>query len=34
VIREHRVPLFPEDGRLTIELGRIGDVHDWLLEHF
>jgi pimeloyl-ACP methyl ester carboxylesterase len=26
--------LFAEDGHLTIQLGRIGDVHAWLLEHF
>jgi pimeloyl-ACP methyl ester carboxylesterase len=26
--------LSAEDGHLTIQLGRIGDVHAWLLEHF
>jgi pimeloyl-ACP methyl ester carboxylesterase len=26
--------LSAEDGHLTIQLGRIGDVHSWLLEHF
>ena len=26
--------LSAEDGHLTIELDRIGEVHDWLLEHF
>jgi pimeloyl-ACP methyl ester carboxylesterase len=26
--------LSDEDGHLTIQLGRIGDVHAWLLEHF
>jgi pimeloyl-ACP methyl ester carboxylesterase len=35
----HRVPgvqplLSEEDGHLTIQLGRIGDVHAWLLERF
>jgi pimeloyl-ACP methyl ester carboxylesterase len=26
--------LSPEDGHITIQLGRIGDVHAWLLERF
>jgi hypothetical protein len=26
--------LSAEDGHLTIQLGRIGDVHAWLLERF
>jgi pimeloyl-ACP methyl ester carboxylesterase len=26
--------LSEEDGHLTIQIGRIGDVHSWLLEHF
>jgi pimeloyl-ACP methyl ester carboxylesterase len=26
--------LSEEDGHLTIQIGRIGDVHAWLLEHF
>ena len=26
--------LYEEDGHLTIQLARIGDVHAWLLEHF
>jgi pimeloyl-ACP methyl ester carboxylesterase len=26
--------LSTDDGHLTIQLGRIGDVHAWLLEHF
>jgi pimeloyl-ACP methyl ester carboxylesterase len=28
------VHLLERDGHMTIQLGRIGDVHTWLLEHF
>jgi pimeloyl-ACP methyl ester carboxylesterase len=28
------VHIYEEDGHLTLQLSRIGDVHDWLLSHF